>query len=99
MNIQRSLYTNCYSVPFIPCDTYGHIKFVMYMDFGLVTMDCSVVIPFTCKKGDLMYAYRLARLIIMRASFQGVIFSEQRRHLDSCTTEQLGLRLNSKHCK
>ena len=49
----------------------------MYIEFGLVTMDCSVVIPFICKKGDVMYAYRLARFVIMRASFQGVVFSEQ----------------------
>ena len=41
-----------------------------------------------------MYAqYRLACFIIMRASFQGVVFSEQGRHLDSCNTEQLDLRL------
>ena len=48
----------------------------MYIEFGLVTMDCSVVIPLICKKGDVMYAYRLARFVIIRASFQGVILSK-----------------------
>ena len=40
-----------------------------------------------------MNAYRLARFVIMRASFPGVAWSEQRRHLGSCNTKQLGLRL------
>ena len=42
-----------------------------------------------------MYAYRLARFVIMRASFQGVFLSKQGRHLGSCNTKQLGLRLCS----
>ena len=34
-------------------------------------MDRSIVLKFNlfCKKGDVMYAYHLARVIIMRASF------------------------------
>ena len=39
-----------------------------------------------------MDASRLARFVVMRASFQGFVFSEQGRHLGSCNTKQLGLR-------
>ena len=85
-HFQRNLCVNCYSVHFIPCETYGH--FIMW-HFG---NEWTVQLLFNsfCKKGDVMYVYHLALLIIMRASFS---VSGRAAIFQSCNSKQSGLRL------
>ena len=54
-HFQRSICVKCYSVHLIPCDTYGHfidyVTLLLWLDFGLVTMDRSLVVQFILLEG------------------------------------------------